>query len=170
MRRTPAATISEDGLSRTCTVCKDTKLLEFFVRDPKSRTGTGAHCRVCAYKKTKEWVKKNSEKVKQYHIEYEAQNGDELKAYRRNWGLQKRHGITHDWYLATLESQGGGCAICGGPANSKDGFFHIDHDHDTGQIRGILCHFCNTGLGSLKDSVNVLAKAIVYLQKHGKHQ
>lgn len=58
--------------------------------------------------------------------------------------------------------QGGCCKICGGPPNGK-GLFHIDHDHQTGKIRGLLCATCNVGLGSFKDDKELLHKAITYL-------
>jgi hypothetical protein len=55
--------------------------------------------------------------------------------------------------------QGGACAICG--ARDPE---HVDHDHVTGWIRGILCFNCNGGLGRLRDGVEYLAKAITYLK------
>jgi len=60
-----------------------------------------------------------------------------------------------------LREQGGICAIC----LQTSGKWHLDHNHKTGKIRGILCHHCNTGLGNLKDDVAVLKRAIAYLEK-----
>jgi hypothetical protein len=62
-----------------------------------------------------------------------------------------------------LAAQRGGCGICGTKTVPTIGSFHVDHDHVTGKVRGLLCHHCNVGIGSLGDSVEVLSKAISYL-------
>jgi len=63
-----------------------------------------------------------------------------------------------------LKEQGGGCAICGEtkPLKGKN-YLCVDHCHETGEVRGILCHACNTGLGKFKDSPELLHTAINYL-------
>ena len=70
-------------------------------------------------------------------------------------------------YDAKLEEQGNRCAICG-TDDSGPMAFHADHDHKTGKKRGVLCHKCNTGLGLLKDDVEVLCAAIEYLNHYTK--
>jgi hypothetical protein len=63
-----------------------------------------------------------------------------------------------------LQSQGGRCAICHTDQPGGHGRFHIDHDHVSGRIRGLLCNNCNRGLGSLKHDPDFLRKAITYLE------
>ncbi len=76
--------------------------------------------------------------------------------------LKRVYGITPDQYDALLELQRGRCAICERP--SPDGRrLHIDHDHKTKRVRGLLCHDCNRGLGIFKDSPSLLRMALVYL-------
>lgn len=74
----------------------------------------------------------------------------------------KRVGITHEQYDALYAEQGGRCAICNGLPGGK-GDLHIDHDHETGRFRGLLCHSCNVSLGHFKDDVVLLLKAADYL-------
>lgn len=62
-----------------------------------------------------------------------------------------------------LDMQGGRCAICGTDNTGKRRCFHVDHNHDTGKIRGLLCGNCNSGLGNLRDDVGLLNRAIQYL-------
>jgi len=64
-----------------------------------------------------------------------------------------------------LAAQEGACAICKVTAPGGQGTFHVDHDHKTGAIRGLLCHHCNTALGKFKDSPILLETAIAYLAK-----
>jgi hypothetical protein len=59
--------------------------------------------------------------------------------YKRNYNLMKNYGITSDDYDRMLEEQDGKCAICGSPStNSRSKYFMVDHDHDTGEVRGLL--------------------------------
>jgi hypothetical protein len=62
-----------------------------------------------------------------------------------------------------LATQNGCCAICLDAAGDGGAGLNVDHDHDTGKVRGLLCHHCNIGLGHLRDQ-RVLAAAIAYLE------
>lgn len=64
-----------------------------------------------------------------------------------------------------LARQAGACACCGTTAPGGRGRWHVDHDHRTGAVRGILCHRCNVGIGHFGDSVVGLHRAIHYLGK-----
>ncbi|WP_344824736.1 endonuclease VII domain-containing protein [Actinocorallia longicatena] len=79
----------------------------------------------------------------------------------RDW-LKRAYGLTPEGVAAMIESQGGLCALCGVKAAE-----HVDHDHRTGKVRGVLCFTCNVALGQLKDDAGMLLKAIAYLQAHG---
>lgn len=83
--------------------------------------------------------------------------------------LRGTYGVTSEWYENTLDDQGGGCAICGTstPAKGKQ-FLSIDHNHETGANRGILCHHCNVVVGVIESSKYF--KALDYLAKYApKH-
>jgi len=76
----------------------------------------------------------------------------------------KKFGVTLEEYNALLELQGGVCAICQGPPNGKDpDIYHVDHDHETGKLRGLLCSSCNNGLGCFRDNTDSIQKALAYL-------
>jgi len=83
----------------------------------------------------------------------------------REWNRTKLSGFTPKDFEQTLANQNGRCAICQTDDPGKTNW-HADHDHETGQKRGVLCHKCNTGLGLLKDDVDVLCAAIEYLNKY----
>lgn len=80
-----------------------------------------------------------------------------VQSYKRNYGI-----TIHD-YGAMFQQQGGCCAICGKHASLYQ--LHVDHDHATGKVRGLLCVGCNTGLGALGDTAESLARALTYLQR-----
>jgi hypothetical protein len=71
------------------------------------------------------------------------------------------YGLTVAEYDALLEAQGGGCAICGRPPGRKR--LHVDHDHETDAIRGLLCSPCNRAIGLLRDDPEVARRAAEYL-------
>lgn len=80
---------------------------------------------------------------------------------------EREYGITHDQFLALLETQDGLCAICGNGETSKDGRqLSVDHNHETGAIRGLLCNRCNPMIGYARDNVAVLQAAIAYLTSY----
>lgn len=114
----------------------------------------------------------------QKHYQRWRRHGDPHKINRPiDWGSK---GLFHNRvrearesiYSELFEEQQGLCAICREPeitksASGKQRPLAIDHCHETGAIRGLLCTYCNTALGSMKDNPEVLLRAIVYLRDHG---
>jgi hypothetical protein len=78
----------------------------------------------------------------------------------------KKTGLSLEDYDTTLKQQGGCCAICGSAHDESVlyGRLYVDHDHGTGRFRGLLCKFCNAGLGHFKDDPQILEKALEYLK------
>jgi len=88
----------------------------------------------------------------------------DCKAYaRRGHHLKYSYGMSEEEYLGMIDEQYGCCAICGSDDETIDGHLHVDHDHGTGEVRGLLCTSCNKGLGLLQDNVDMLESAIKYL-------
>jgi len=81
----------------------------------------------------------------------------------RRTAALKRYGLSVEQYDDILASQGGCCAICKATENKNGRSLFVDHCHDTGRVRGILCYKCNTGLGSFADSPDLIQKALSYL-------
>lgn len=89
---------------------------------------------------------------------------------QKNYWLKSKYGITFEELVQMSKRQGQKCAICNKhfTDESRSRGAHVDHDHVTGKVRGLLCGRCNTGLGLLGDNIRTLANAIVYLQDYGK--
>lgn len=90
--------------------------------------------------------------------------------YYRDSELRKRYGITLDEYNTMLANQNGVCAICEQPEKRVDkrvnrvSYLAVDHCHETGKVRGLLCHTCNAMLGQSGDSIERLQQGIDYLK------
>lgn len=97
-----------------------------------------------------------------YHRDIEA-----ARRYRRDWNYKKNHGISLD-EVEAMEANQNGCAICGGPPVGRRNQYHLDHCHETGKVRELLCHHCNLLLGNAKDNPDVLRNAVEYLEKHAR--
>jgi hypothetical protein len=80
---------------------------------------------------------------------------------RRNW-RSVAYGLTFDEFSEMLKQQDGRCAICGDQPEKLD----VDHDHDTGKVRALLCPPCNRGLGQFRDRIGVVLAAVAYLELH----
>jgi hypothetical protein len=94
-------------------------------------------------------------------------NRDAMKERARQYHLKTRYGMTEQDFEDLLASQDYSCAVCRStePAGRWRGW-HVDHDHDTGEVRGILCTSCNWVLGYAKDDPEVLVAAAAYLITH----
>lgn len=87
--------------------------------------------------------------------------------YDRNKRLMSLYGITLEQYEQMLTAQNGVCAICGRIPTGRS--LHVDHNHKTGEVRGLLCHSCNFAIGKrgFNDSSDKCLKAGEYLKLHG---
>jgi hypothetical protein len=113
---------------------------------------------------------------------YKARNLEKLRTYRREYmrdsperkrkEVLRKYGLSIADYDAMLAAQGGKCLICGRPEwktdNVKTRMLAVDHDHETGQVRGLLCGRCNTSIGQFDDDPELLIRAAEYLyQRRG---
>ncbi|WQZ00171.1 recombination endonuclease VI [Vibrio phage vB_ValC_WD615] len=85
------------------------------------------------------------------------------KEAQRNAHYKHRFGISWDDKIKMLESQGNVCKVCGTDKPGGQGHWHLDHCHNTGKVRGILCMRCNVVLGQVEDNVEILEKLGEYL-------
>lgn len=108
------------------------------------------------------WAKRNAVRVAERGREYYQKTKD---VYRDRL-LRRTFGITLEEYKEKLKTQGGVCGICAGPSGKR--IMAVDHDHKTGKVRDLLCHQCNVGLGSAKDSPDILRKMAEYIERHRK--
>jgi Recombination endonuclease VII. len=84
--------------------------------------------------------------------------------YNRDRNLFNKYGLTLEQWVELFKSQGEVCAICG--TDKKRGHnWHTDHCHTTGKVRGILCGWCNTGIGKLQENPEIFRKALEYLEE-----
>ncbi len=99
-----------------------------------------------------------------YNIHSNGKLRKHCKNCERNRHYKRTYGITVDDYNRMFEEQQGVCKICSLPANHNSNHLCIDHDHDTGQVRALLCDTCNRGLGYFKDDSRLIEKAAEYLR------
>jgi hypothetical protein len=90
-------------------------------------------------------------------------SGAKARSSRRSH-LKRTFGLTEADYERILAAQGGGCAICGRLPASRN--LHVDHDHDAGYVRGLLCFACNVAIGHLRDDPMIATKLLDYLERH----
>jgi hypothetical protein len=83
--------------------------------------------------------------------------------------IKNRYGLTRERYEEILAGQGGGCAICGRVESSHGAALAVDHDKETGIIRGILCNHCNQGIGLLEHDSKRLHNASAYLANNNDY-
>lgn len=113
---------------------------------------------------------------KVYQAAYRKRNSNRLKDYDRNRfeGHRKRahqlqpYTLTPEEYEIKLEEQKHSCAICGIHQSKLRVALCVDHNHENGENRGLLCDSCNRGIGLLKDSAEILDKAASYLRRYTK--
>ena len=144
--------------TKTCTKCKTEKpLTEFRSRGGKQKHLLKSQCNSCLRNQHRQWCADNPERIEEYRK-------------RDQWSLTRRcarYGISPEQFVETFERQEGKCACCGKSITMIDSA--IDHNHETGALRGLLCTSCNRGLGLFQDSPSILSKAAAYLLTEGHY-
>jgi hypothetical protein len=147
-----------DTETKICTMCGEEKPLTAY----RNRGGNQTHlvksrCNACLYKEHRRWTEENPERIR------ECRKKD-------SWTLAKRcarRGITPEQLIDAYERQEECCAICKEEVELINSA--IDHNHETGEFRGVLCKQCNRALGMFKDNPNILHNAISYLNMFGNY-
>ncbi len=143
-------------LMQTCNKCGLTKPITEFHKAGKN--GYRHDCKTCRNKAAR--------------TKYAKMDENKRKERRLRTGLKYRHNLTVEEFNKLNAAQKGKCAICGKPADEnlqsgRTARLYVDHDHNTGKIRGLLCNACNRGLGFFRDNPNFLRSAIKYLEEGG---
>lgn len=150
---------------KRCPCCKDKKDRTQFNKCNQRSDGLRVYCRTCQNEQRRVYraLPDNVRTEKASAWAYKRSIDGKYKG--RDSRFKYVYGITHAQYDNVLLSQNGCCAICDEP--SKEGqLLCVDHNHDTGIVRGLLCKQCNFAIGLLKDSVSRLEKAKQYLNKY----
>lgn len=161
---------------KKCSRCVKIMDLNRFTNNRTSKDGKDHYCRQCKSAVKKEDYEKNREKIKKQVHESYKRNKDKCIARAKKYRTENREkvlaqkrfaslGVTHEQYQAMLKEQKECCAVCGIHQTGRKYRLSVDHCHATGQIRGLLCGFCNTGIGLFKDNISLMEKASAYLSK-----
>ena len=112
----------------------------------------------------KEATKKAKELLKPKKREWNRRGPKGASEYTTAYLRKIKYGVTSEQYKQMFDAQAGKCAICGKHQSILKRGLAVDHDHITGDVRGLLCPSCNLGLGMFKDTQDLLMSAVKYLQ------
>lgn len=147
---------------KKCKKCLVEKKLTEFFKDAKMPDGHRNDCKQCKMQGTMTWRKNNKDRYNQLARDWRKKNPENVRKSDR----KRNYGITHEQFEQLLIKQNFNCAICQNKLIlAEKRKMHVDHDHATGAIRGLLCNNCNNGLGHFKDNNEYLKNAIKYLTK-----
>jgi hypothetical protein len=144
--------------SRVCKACQAYRMSQYRLRNPRDKKGhRNIHKTHCPqgheYTEENTYVSRNKRHCKQ------------CAAARHTEIRFKKYGVTKHWYEDKLKEQQNCCGICNREFVSSP---HIDHNHETGDVRGLLCYSCNSAIGKFQDNPEILQNAIDYLAKFSK--
>lgn len=170
---------------KTCGTCDKAKTTEEFYRDKNAPDGWNYSCKACRSEVTKKYRRIHGPRLNQAARKRYVRNRE--KEIIRNAAYNRVHreqinstrrvlsyGIPVAEYDAMTKAQNGVCAICSQPEtvrhrSGKLRTLSLDHDHNTGALRELLCGKCNKALGGFGDSQEVLGRALAYLKKHAEN-
>lgn len=130
-------------MNKVCPHCRKIKSPKQFYKDKSKKSGLSSWCKKCSLEKDR--LMSYSEQMRIHH-------------------LKQSYGITLEQYDKMVEDQNGVCAICGN-INSNGRRLSVDHNHNTGKVRALLCGGCNARLSVVEDK-NFIKKAKQYLREH----
>lgn len=145
------ALLDESCGTKVCVKCEHVYSLSafYFRKDSGKYRNECRHCR-------------NKYNLNLYHTNSKQKENHRKASWKHN--IKKNYGITPEDYYDMLDEQEGKCKICSTHIDDIDKHvLYVDHDHNTGNVRGLLCQQCNTGLGMFRDRQDLLLKAKEYL-------
>ena len=138
----------DDKPVKACNDCGTEKPLDEFARDRRNVDGLQRRCREC-------------QRVRSA-LHYQATKADPIRSQRRlDKVLRSLYDLTVEEYNELLVKQEGRCKICRRPFDATP---HLDHSHESGRVRGLLCAKCNHGIGLFGDDPEVLRRAALYVE------
>lgn len=146
---------------KQCSKCKKSKVRDEFYIDKTKKDHLSSRCKVCVKRAVD--LYRTSEIGRANRLRFNNSKKGQIGNRRRS--LRYKYGITEEDYNKIWLAQGKCCAICKAPYEMLTKKFPIDHDHKTGQIRGILCWKCNNALGSIGDDLQSIQRCLNYLNK-----
>lgn len=179
-------------IERECQACHDVKPVAGFYKDSRTSSGLARHCAQCQRARVAKWRLDNPERYNEMQKRSRVRNAPAIKERSRRWYVENHgraiayralrrelypedikfskikcsFGITREQYFAMLEKQAGRCAICGRTREEngkRKKMLAVDHCHKTNRVRGLLCAPCNSSIGLMQESPEILQKAIQYL-------
>lgn len=150
----------DTSIVKRCSTCQTEKPRGEFHKNKTTFDGLQNRCKACSLIAARaQYARVGRPDNAARSREWRANNPRLAKDHK----LKSVYGIELGWYEKTLATQEGRCAICETTNPGGRGDFHVDHCHDTGTVRRLLCANCNVGIGHFKHSVELLQKAIAYL-------
>ena len=169
--------VSIDG-TVICTECKKElpATLKYFYIEPRTKVGLQSKCKQCVHDKyynkeekvkyVKQWKIDNRERTLELNRRYKKL--PKYQSQQRAAEIFRKYKITIEVVRDMMDEQKGICPICGDSLIDpyRELGYAIDHNHTTGEVRGLLCEGCNLGLGSFKDNTSSLREAANYLERY----
>ncbi len=146
-------------MKKRCPKCKQSKPLSEFCKDRHTKDRKRCYCKGCD---------------KKYNLTHKVERDKYAKGYYKRTGnkhisreryLKSKFNMTLGQYDEIFKKQNGVCTICGG-INADGRRLYVDHNHETGKVRGLLCSKCNTLIGFADDGIIILQSAINYLKSY----
>ena len=149
-------------LFKVCSKCKINKPHSDYFKDNRRKIGIRCKCKECCKQETIDWRDKNRSEYNNYVAEWRAKNPER----QHKTEIKRRYSLSIEDYNSMLTKQKCKCKICGKQHDPslKRGRLYVDHDHDTGKVRGLLCGPCNSAIGYFNHDIKIMAKAIQYMQ------
>jgi hypothetical protein len=129
---------------KVCNKCDKEKDFTEFHKSPRNKDGFKTTCKQCR----------------------SIENKTVLKDRLKDKNLRANYDITLNEYNVILKNQKHKCKICGVQEKHCNRGLFVDHNHETGSVRALLCHHCNSGLGHFRDRQEFLLKAVDYLNEY----
>ena len=135
---------------KVCTGCGEAKPRDQYNNRKRGKDGLNSRCRPCVNAASTAWYRANTERARRNH---------------REWTLRSLYGIGEAEFQVLLEAQDGKCALCSlAFSQVATRNLCVDHDHVTGEVRGLLCRVCNRSIAQLGDNADGLRRALAYVE------
>ena len=155
---------NEDCTLFRCSVCKQEKPREQFFKNKSKACGISAACKPCHLEQRRIYVREGRKFDENFRPKYRHKE-DYYNRLNKEKNLKRKYGLTVLEFDKMRMIQQFKCAICSKHETELGEILHVDHDHNTGKVRGLLCLNCNHGIGMLKDNLINMQNAVKYLTK-----